>query len=93
LLILLVIKIFFFFFFLKNFNLIKKGFCVDKNKFGIVLEFCENGTLNRYLEINGEKIDWKLKLKILIDISKGMDYLHFKKIIHRDLKPDNVFYF
>jgi serine/threonine protein kinase len=58
-----------------------------------VFEFCDNGNLRTFLKQNKNKLDYKSKLKILIDISKGMDYLHFKKIIHRDLKPDNVFYF
>jgi serine/threonine protein kinase len=31
-----------------------------------------------------------LKIKILIEVSNGMEYLHHIKIIHRDLKPDNV---
>jgi serine/threonine protein kinase len=33
---------------------------------------------------------WDLKIKILIQISKGMEYLNFKHLIHRDLKPENV---
>ena len=68
------------------------GFIVEKNKFGIVLEYCDNGSLESYLdnELNKNILSFETKLKILIGISKGMEYLHFKKIIHRDLKPDNI---
>jgi len=59
------------------------GFVVEENKFGIVLEFCKNGSLKKYLENFSKNLSFSSKLKILIDISKGMEYLHFKKIIHR----------
>jgi serine/threonine protein kinase len=57
--------------------------------YGIVLEFCGNGSLKSYI-ISNKNIDLKFKLKILTEISKGMEYLHYLKIIHRDLKPDNI---
>jgi serine/threonine protein kinase len=42
------------------------------------------------MEENKTQFKWKLKLKLLSDISKGMEYIHFKKLIHRDLKLENV---
>ena len=26
----------------------------------------------------------------MIDIAKGLEYVHSKKVIHRDISPDNV---
>ena len=66
------------------------GYVLEPNKFGICLEYCENGTLKKFLEQNKGKMSFDYKIKLLIEISKGMEYLHFKKIIHRDLKPDNI---
>jgi len=52
---------------------------------GIVLEYCEFGTLKKFIEKNKQNLKWKLKIKLLLDISKGMEYIHFKNLIHRFL--------
>jgi hypothetical protein len=56
---------------LKNRNIVNFiGFVVEDTKFGICLEFCENGSLKTFLEKN-KNIDFKEKIRILLDISKG----------------------
>jgi tRNA A-37 threonylcarbamoyl transferase component Bud32 len=76
---------------LKNTNIVNFiGFIVEKSNIGIVLEYCEFGTLQKFIEGNKDKLKWRLKLKLLLDISKGMEYIHFKKLIHRDLKLENI---
>jgi eukaryotic-like serine/threonine-protein kinase len=73
---------------LRNLNFIL-GYIVETNIFGIVLEYCELKTLKSFIKENEKLLKWKLKLKLL-DISKGMEYIHFKKLIRRDLKLENV---
>jgi serine/threonine protein kinase len=45
-----------------------------------------------FLEINRllTPLGYYLMSEILIEILKGVHYLHKKNIIHRDLKPDNI---
>lgn len=59
----------------------------------IMTEFCENGTLERFLIENGRisKLDeWRV-WKILIEILTGLRYIHNCGILHLDLKPANIF--
>ncbi|KAL9641941.1 hypothetical protein ABK040_003999 [Willaertia magna] len=56
----------------------------------IVTEFMENGSLYSYIKKNKGNISLELKLRLLMDVCKGMIYLHFSEIIHRDLKLENI---
>lgn len=59
----------------------------------IMTEFCENGSLDKYLLENGtiSKLDeWRI-WKILVEIAMGLKYIHACNILHLDLKPANIF--
>lgn len=53
----------------------------------IIMEYIKEGSLTELLK---KPISFKLKLKILLDIARGMAFLHSSNIYHQDLKPDNV---
>jgi serine/threonine protein kinase len=59
----------------------------------LLSEFCEGGTLFDLVH-NRKDVDlsWKQKVKILLDIAKGLNYLHNCRpaIVHRDLKSLNL---
>lgn len=56
----------------------------------LISEYMSGGSVYDYL--HKQKGTFKLPsiLKVAIDISKGMNYLHHNNIIHRDLKAANL---
>ncbi|EFC36588.1 predicted protein [Naegleria gruberi] len=72
------------------------GVSITNDSKYMVVEYLENGSLEKALyksKIGKEKLSFETKLNILLDVGKGMTYLHSirpNKIIHRDLKPGNI---
>ncbi|KAG9147490.1 hypothetical protein Leryth_007295 [Lithospermum erythrorhizon] len=66
------------------------GACTRPSNLCIVTEYMSGGSVYDYL--HKQKGTFKLPslLKVAIDISKGMSYLHQNNIIHRDLKAANL---
>ncbi|KAK1394843.1 serine/threonine-protein kinase STY46 [Heracleum sosnowskyi] len=66
------------------------GACTKPPNLSIVTEYMSGGSVYDYL--HKQKGTFKLPsiLKVAIDISKGMNYLHHNNIIHRDLKAANL---
>lgn len=62
------------------------GVSLTPPRIGIVMEYCEFGSLSKYMAMNKGKVSWKKKICLLMDIAKGMQFLHGKNVIHRDLK-------
>ncbi|KAJ7526743.1 hypothetical protein O6H91_16G021200 [Diphasiastrum complanatum] len=58
----------------------------------IVTEFLPRGSLFRLLHRNTPGMDSKRRLRMALDIARGMNYLHHCKppIVHRDLKSSNL---
>lgn len=66
------------------------GACTKPPTLCIVTEFMSGGSVYDYL--HKQKGTFKLPslVRVAIDISKGMNYLHQNNIIHRDLKAANL---
>ncbi|XP_020685351.1 serine/threonine-protein kinase STY46 [Dendrobium catenatum] len=66
------------------------GACTKPPSLCIVTEFMSGGSV--YDILHKQKSSFKLPalLRVAIDVSKGMNYLHQNNIIHRDLKAANL---
>ncbi|XP_060672115.1 G-type lectin S-receptor-like serine/threonine-protein kinase SD2-5 [Ziziphus jujuba] len=81
---------------LHHFNLVKLvGFCAEKSCRLLVYEYMINGSLDNWIfsRDRSHTLDWQTRKKIILDIAKGLAYLHEdcrQKIIHLDIKPHNI---
>ncbi|KAF8402648.1 hypothetical protein HHK36_010737 [Tetracentron sinense] len=76
------------------------GYCEDRDERLLVYEYMTNGALYDHLhnKNNIEKSSsvvnsWKMRIKISLDASRGIEYLHnyaVPTIIHRDIKSSNI---
>jgi serine/threonine-protein kinase CTR1 len=58
----------------------------------IVTEFCPRGSLYRLLHRPNRELDERRRIRMALDVVKGMNYLHRSSppIVHRDLKSPNL---
>ncbi|KAA8527692.1 hypothetical protein F0562_035439 [Nyssa sinensis] len=78
-------------------NLVKlEGFCIDPEDANcyLVYEYVENGSLHSRLHGNkNEKLSWKTRLRIAVDIANGLQYIHEHtrpRVVHKDIKSSNI---
>uniref|UniRef100_A0ACD5U9J5 Uncharacterized protein n=2 Tax=Avena sativa TaxID=4498 RepID=A0ACD5U9J5_AVESA len=81
---------------IEHINLVRLiGFCAEKSERLLVYEYMPRGSLDRwiYYRHNNAPLDWCTRYRIILDISKGLCYLHeeCRRIIaHLDIKPQNI---
>lgn len=61
----------------------------DENYFYIVQEFCDKGTLTKFIQVCGHTESEKVK-EIFLQILNAVIYLNHNKLIHCDIKSDNI---
>lgn len=67
------------------------GHCYNKNNFYLITEYLEKRSLKLVLDNKKVEISLIEKLRICLDISLGINYLHTRNplVLHRDLKSSN----
>jgi serine/threonine protein kinase len=73
-------------------NLVRCFTATAKPPLLIVSELCRGGSLYELVHGSSTRLSWCQRLKILVDVAQGMEYLHNRvpAILHRDLKTCNV---
>nr|AYD91334.1 Olfactory guanylyl cyclase GC-D [Neotrygon kuhlii] len=65
------------------------GFLSDNGVLAIATEYCSRGSLHDLLRNEDVKLDWMFKSSLLLDLIKGMKYLHHRDFPHGRLKSRN----
>lgn len=55
----------------------------------LVMDYCEGGTLRNLMQSKAQ-LNLLGRLKLIIDVLVGLEYIHHCGIIHRDIKPENI---
>ncbi|GMJ03567.1 hypothetical protein like AT5G24080 [Hibiscus trionum] len=69
------------------------GYCYDGTDRLLVYEYMKNGSLADFLFKSKLKINWEGRVEIVLNIARGLCYLHEEcetQIIHCDIKPENI---
>ncbi|KAL5104540.1 Retinal guanylyl cyclase 2 [Taenia crassiceps] len=52
------------------------GCCVTLDSFSLVFHYCHRGSLQDVINNKSIKLDWDIKVSLMIDFVRGMEYLH-----------------
>ena len=65
---------------------------VYKMAMWIFMEYCDFGNLNCFFDVMWAVLDKdiQIKVKLMIQIMKGISFLHSRNLVHRDIKPGNI---
>ncbi|RGB38842.1 kinase-like domain-containing protein [Rhizophagus diaphanus] len=55
-------------------------------KYSLVLEYADSGTLSAYLSKHFNELNWNDKFHLALQLASAVEFLHDNDIIHRDLK-------
>eukprot|EP00268_Persea_americana_P055789 TRINITY_DN6515_c2_g1_i1.p1 TRINITY_DN6515_c2_g1~~TRINITY_DN6515_c2_g1_i1.p1 ORF type:complete len:780 (-),score=101.37 TRINITY_DN6515_c2_g1_i1:276-2615(-) len=69
------------------------GFCIEGSHRVLVYEYMSNGSLADFLFKAEAPPDWNERVRIALDVARGIHYLHEDcetHIIHCDIKPQNI---
>ncbi|CAB4398614.1 unnamed protein product [Rhizophagus irregularis] len=60
------------------------------NKFSLIIEYADSGSLHSYLKENFNKLEWCDKYRLALQLASAVECIHNEGIIHCDLHAHNV---
>lgn len=66
------------------------GVSSEPGRFVMISEHMKRGTLHNVLYDFSQKLPWKIRWQIALDVSTGLAYIHNKRFLHRDLCSGNI---
>ncbi|XP_021294373.1 serine/threonine-protein kinase HT1 [Herrania umbratica] len=65
--------------------------CRKPPVFCVITEYLSEGSLRAYLhKLDHKSLPMEKLIAIVLEVARGMEYIHSQGVIHRDLKPENV---
>lgn len=67
------------------------GTCIDdRTRMCMLMEYVNGKDLAKLIQDGMSEYKWDVRLRLTMEVSLGLDFIHSKNIIHRDIKSDNV---
>jgi serine/threonine protein kinase len=69
---------------------LRTGLIQQMNKYLLVMEYADGGSLHTYLKENFDRLDWDNKYNLALQLANAISCIHNEDIVHGDLHTYNI---